>query len=615
MPAFVLFFSACAISKKSSSAKELSLIKDNHSVYSIVLPIHASVVEKSAAKELKEYLEKSTGVLLPIVTEENKMSNSIFIGQTKYAAKHKIIERKPESWIIKAVDGNLILTGGNTRGVLYAVYHFLEDIVGVRWWDPWEEDVPKISELSVQPSLFLKGTPSFAYRDLYDSIFDEMGIDPKAAKAYYSLYQARNRLNGHFSYTPPEYGDRIKYGKPYHVHTFSRYFPIEKYFKEHPEWYAWSMKKNVRIDNGQLCLSNKEMLEVFKQKVKDSIAASYKLSDMRGETRPEFFSVSLNDVEGLCECNDCTQQYKEKGLSGYALAFVNKIADYISNIYPEVKIETLAYWQYRVPPLDATRPAKNVMIRLAEDRKDLIHTVDHPNNKEEMERLIQWEQLCDNNNLYIWDYYLNYSNATHVPVHRFQPDLVLFKNHNVQGIFGEIEWPLVADMWNMRVWMLAKLFENIDLHTDSLMQDFTKKYYGNAAPQINEFLYMVRNSVDDKNSFVSFRTNVFAEAYFTLDIAVKANQLFEQALKNVKDNDVHARRVRHARSYFDKVIVKRTTFFATEAQKRGQLLNDLGLNRKLAARRIVAALTEQAKLKALDTKTKKEMDIYKKVYE
>lgn len=613
----ILFINACAINKSQNSANKdnLTIAKEKTSEYQIVLPVNPSEVEESAANELKIYIEKSTGAVLHITNEDKKVAKAIYIGNTKYAAKNKAIINEPEGWIIKASGTNLILTGGKTRGVLYAVYHFLEDVVGVRWWDPWEEYVPMIGQLSIRSDLSLHGVPSFAYRDLYDSIFDDMGIDPKTAKADYSLYQARNRLNGHFSFTPQEYGGRIKYGKPYHVHTFSRYFPVKKYFSRHPEWYAWSKDKKTRIDDGQLCLSNKELLEVFKQKVRDSIFASYQLAQERGETKPEFFSVSLNDLDGLCECDDCSKLYIEKGKSGYAIFFVNKIADYIAAVYPEVKIETLSYWQYIIPPLDNTKPAKNVVLRLAEEGRDLANTIENRNNKDVLQRLKQWQKLCDNNNLYIWDYYLNYSNATHVPMFRFQQDLEIYKKHGAQGIFGEIEWPLVADMWNMRVWMLAKLFENIHLNTDSLIADFAVNYYAEAAPQIKEYLYMVRKSVDSTNSFISFRTNVFAENYFTLDIAIKANKLFEEALSNVKDNEVAARRVRHARSYFDKVIVRRTAFFASEAQKRGLLLNNLGLNRKLAARRIVASLQEQGKFKTLDNKTIREIAVYKKVYE
>lgn len=600
-------------SLKATPGKELVLIEKGKSSYHIVLPVRPTVVEQTAAKELQEYVQKSLGVTLPVVMEDEGIRKGIYIGNTNFAAAAGISDSRDEAWIIAAVKGQLVITGGKTRGVLYAVYHFLEDIVGVRWWNPWEEDVPELSTLKVPDQCDMRGNPSFAYRDLYDSLFDDQGIDPKPVAEPYSLYMVRNRLNGHFGFTPKEYGGRIAYGKPYHVHTFSRYFPVKQYFDQHSDWYAWSKDKKQRIPNGQLCLSNNTLLEAFRHKVEDSIRISYEIADKRGEERPLFFSVSLNDVGGLCECEECAASIQNKGESGYALSFVNKIADYIAPLFPDARIETLSYWQYRIPPKDDTKPAKNVVIRLAEDHKDLMRPVDHPHNAEVLDRLKKWSDLCDHNNLYIWDYYLNYSNASNSSVFRFERDMRIFKEHNVQGLFGEIEWPLVADSWTLRIWVLAKLLENVDLQADDLIDEFLRRYYGAAADPIKEYYYLIKVATDSSDAFVSFRTNLFNEKYVNLDLASGGNRLFEQALENVKENDVLSRRVRHARTHLDKFIVNRNQVFASEAKSRGINFASTGLDRKQAARRIVDSLKEMMKVAVADQKTIREIDIYQKI--
>ena len=48
---------------------------------------------------------------------------------------------------VKTVDGSLVIAGGRPRGVLYGVYHFLEDVVGVRWLSPVAEYVPSRPQL------------------------------------------------------------------------------------------------------------------------------------------------------------------------------------------------------------------------------------------------------------------------------------------------------------------------------------------------------------------------------------------------------------------------------------------------------------------------------------
>lgn len=611
---FVLVLVAClfmAFGEKSRAGNQFIIISKGKTAYEIVLPVKPTVVEQTAAKELQEYLQKSTGVLIPVVAESNSVKKGIYVGATNYAKSAGAVDSREEAWIIKARNNNLILTGGQTRGVLYAVYHFLEDRIGVRWWSPWEEDVPKLSKITVCSNLYLNGNPSFAYRDIYDYLFDDLRVSPTGKT--FLPYQVRNRLNGHYTFAPPAYGGRISYGKPYHVHTFSRYFPVDKYFAIHPEWYAYSKEKKERINSGQLCLANKELLEIFKIKVRDSIKASYEKADRLGEKRPAFFSVSLNDVGGLCECDECAKLFQEKGESGYALSFVNKIADYIAPIYPDAKIETLSYWQYRIPPKDDTKPAKNVIIRLAEDRKDLMRPVDHPHNAEVLDRLKKWEKLCDNNNLYIWDYCLNYSNATTSSVFRFERDMHIFKEHNVQGLFMEVEWPLISDMWNLRFWVLEKLLENINLDTNVLIDDFVHHYYGAAAQPVKDFIYMIKASTDTSSAFVSFRTDVFKENYINLGMAIKGNKLMEQALSKVKNDEVTSRRVRHFRTYFDKVIVNRNGKFKEEAQAKGIDFATLPLDRKLVAQRIVSTLKEMTNYAINDVRTIREIGIYDKI--
>ena len=80
------------------------------------------------------YIEKSLGLKLSIVSENEAEGKCIYVGQTAYAKTAGAVGSSKENWIIKMHEGNLILTGGKEkrdRGIIYAVYHFLEDIVGV----------------------------------------------------------------------------------------------------------------------------------------------------------------------------------------------------------------------------------------------------------------------------------------------------------------------------------------------------------------------------------------------------------------------------------------------------------------------------------------------------
>jgi hypothetical protein len=107
----------------------------------IVLRDDATVPEHTAAGELAAYLGQAVGTAFSVVTETAAASdkNHIHVGFTA-AAKGLGIDSAafgPEEWIVRTHGNDLVLAGGRPRGTLYAVYHFLEDEVGVHWWNPY----------------------------------------------------------------------------------------------------------------------------------------------------------------------------------------------------------------------------------------------------------------------------------------------------------------------------------------------------------------------------------------------------------------------------------------------------------------------------------------------
>jgi len=110
--------------------------------YEIVEPISPRVVDKTAVNELKVYLDRlAAGGCITV----DGHSHAVFhVGDTAFACEQGIEVQKlaEEQWLIRSFGGAVVLAGGGERGALYAVYHFLEDFCGVRWWSEAEEDVP-----------------------------------------------------------------------------------------------------------------------------------------------------------------------------------------------------------------------------------------------------------------------------------------------------------------------------------------------------------------------------------------------------------------------------------------------------------------------------------------
>ena len=303
----------------------------------IVLPANATVIEQTAAEELNTYLEKMTGSKIPVVTEGTSTAAGIYIGATDFAAANNVTypdAQFNEGWAIKAVNGNLVLCGGETRGVLYSVYHLLEDCLGVRWWTYWEEYVPYVTEARVSGNYKDSGAPAFAYRDIHGG---------RTSIAETNVFCVRNRLNGDCSNAPAEYGSEESYGLPAHVHTFNRYFDITD-FQEHPEWFAYV--NGGRVSYGQLCLTNAGLVEEMTKRVLKSIETSYANADANGTNRPQYYDISPNDQEEHCNCTECFKARNEKGASGVLIHFINQVAEKVAEVYPDAYIETLAYASY-----------------------------------------------------------------------------------------------------------------------------------------------------------------------------------------------------------------------------------------------------------------------------
>ena len=198
---------------------ETLLIHDQQTEYTIVIPDDAQPVEQTAAEELQQYLQKALGAVLPIQQENRTFAKAFYIGHTEYARSAGILGTSTENWIIRVQDGNVILTGGvnaNDRGIIYAVYHFLEDIVGIRWWSVWEEYIPKLTRLSLASDFRKEGTPAFPYRKI---------LHHRKLDGFY--YDARNRGNvvgddglpdGAYHPSIRKLGGAMQMGRPHHVH-------------------------------------------------------------------------------------------------------------------------------------------------------------------------------------------------------------------------------------------------------------------------------------------------------------------------------------------------------------------------------------------------------------
>ncbi|HJN13886.1 MAG TPA: DUF4838 domain-containing protein, partial [Armatimonadota bacterium] len=445
------------------STQQIVLAKDSAAQCTIVLAHDAIEPEETAAAELADYLKKVTAAEFTIVKEAQEPGEGarIYIGPTEHAKESGVDCEVlgPERWVMRTVDGNLILAGGRPRGTLYAVYHFLEDVVGVHWWSPWEEHAPSQPTLSIT-GLDRHGEPVFQNRSLNVASYlvDQTPFP----------FAPRNRVNRPYAPMPFKYGGSAHFGPPRFVHTEGQY--IYRYkdaisFQRNPEWFAlkngerWVFNNQVGWSSkNQLCLSNPDLREAFLGKLKENI------SDTRDQPCPPMiFDVSLNDVPSLCECAPCQAVVRKHGGedTGLLLDFVNYMADGVRDEYPGVMIETLAYLNTEKVPQGIV-PRANVIVTLCDTRS--TYTKPIPRDEYFAQRLAAWSGVTSS--IFVWDYHTNGRDlALPMPFEStFQPDLQLFRKYNVIGVMTEYHYPIFEELRDLRLWLLAKLLE--DPHQD-----------------------------------------------------------------------------------------------------------------------------------------------------
>jgi len=443
----------------------------------IVVGHEPTLAERTAASELASYLQKATGTAFATVQEGDapKAGAAIYIGHTALAKRQGIDPAAlgSEQWVMRSVGDALILTGGRPRGTLYAVYRFLEDVVGVHWWNPFEETVPRKPMFAV-PALDRKGEPRFRYRDIYMLYGGDRG-----------RFAARNRLNRDGDAgIAPEYGGEMGYGPPYHVHTFYSYIPPEPCFKDHPEWFSLIGGKRSS-DHAQLCLTNPGLREVFAAKLAAYIEQARAAAKEKGQPAPTVFDISQNDWGGMCQCEPCQAIAKAEGSeAGPLLDFLNHIADAIRPKYPDVFIDTLAYQMTQQAP-KSIRPRDNLIIRLCDTTSNFTRPITHPENQAFRDHLLSWAKIAKN--LRVWDYAVTYAPYYGLPlptVHTYAADYRFYAEHNVEGVFTEHEYPILADLRDLKVWMMMKLLEDPHRDCEALLREFADGFYGPAGKHI-----------------------------------------------------------------------------------------------------------------------------------
>ena len=500
----------------------------------IVLAENADPLEHQAAEELQTYLQHISGVSLPITSEETS-GNVIRLGQ---------LEELAESAIAYGVEGEQFFIGGDSpKSTLYAVYAFLEKELNCRFYSPSVEHIPNRSSIKLSKAIQYEYSPPVTTRTVHSRLFYE---HPEFAHKLRVTTEAFPR------YVP---GAR--------VHTFHRFVPANMYYKEHPEYYA--LRNGKRIPT-QLCLTNESVFQL----VKDTVAGLLAL-----HPEADVVSVSQDDNTQYCQCANCEAIHKKEGApSGSMIHFVNRIAQE----FPDQQISTLAYQYTRKAP-KTIQPEPNVLITLCSIECDRSAPIEDK-CQDFTQDLIAWGEKT--NNIRIWDYTTQFTNflAPFPNLHTLHPNIELFVKNNAKWIF-EQHSNQPSELFELRSYLTAQLLWDPTADPDTIIDDFLKGYYHDAAPFIKDYITTIHDELVQDSSFFLFLYGDPSQGFRSFlreDLLVYYDSLYNEATEVVKDQPEVLQRVQEARLSLDYAILE---FAKTDLQKKLQETTTLPLRDRL----------------------------------
>ncbi len=488
----------------------------------ILIAKNAAAAEKFAATELANCLHAATGFQLSI--NEIALSAapkhysatgglSLLLGES-LAEMELGAERldlvQDEVRIESQSASCFCIYGGGTRGTLYAVYELL-DLLGCRWYHPYETLIPKLKHLCLPRQFSRK--PGFAYRE---TLWESGRAEP--------LWACRNRLNGSLHQLKETYGGCQKW-EPF-VHSFYKIIPPDQYAASHPEYYSFRQGQGHVTAGAQLCLTNPDVLQ---------IATEFVLKKM-SEADIRIVDVSQNDCASPCQCQACEELDRRGGSHAASLLhFCNRIAAVTSRTYPDKYVGTLAYTYTKKAPL-GLKAHKNVAVRLCNMGPYCVaHSIEKcSKNRPYLELLKEWQLAADN--IFVWHYATNFLHPLlFAPFFdSFSEDISFYKQQQVQGVFLQGLDSKGVSFAELHAYAMARCLWDPSRQYMTEVEDFAKAYYGAACASVMELIDLLHEKV--RTGCHSFIYTHPHEGIFGREQLQRAAVCLKQAFAAVRGN-------------------------------------------------------------------------------
>lgn len=453
----------------------------------IVLPENPTLNESFAAGEFRYWHKELTGRAEP--TYDVCIGRSF--GEKLFPDDIKFLEGS-EGFAVREKDGKLYLFGAKPCGNSFAVYDFLEKNTDIIW--------PSMAEGCDRVFTPVKAVPLKVVNYREKPTFEQRVCQVNNGEYYnhprtesYSLRLKVNSLLGSaarrkaFGFTEDDYC----------CHNFYQYLTWEKYKDTHPEYFGLRDGKRLRPGwEAQLCYTAEGGAE--------ALAREFVANRIDGGQPCETAGLGIDDQNNICQCENCMapitlpdgrvlRRDDDKELfdtARYWLWF-NKVAREIKRLKPDFRPNSLAYMQATKPP--PFKIEDNVIIGYVPASENMKQDFLGETNAKAWKGMQEWDARCTKWTNWQW---WGCAAAYPRPAHRvLKTNLELLSKMKLFRCKTEwIHKEGAQYVSAIEYWIYCRLMWNVNADVEALRDEFLRKAFRAAAPEMKRFYDVVRDT-------------------------------------------------------------------------------------------------------------------------
>ena len=486
-----------------NTTNTIKLAKNSRTTYTIVYDFSGDVLLDPAVRDLAATLEEITGAKFPVTPKTT--GDGIYIGVTAPGDKNKSFASRERR--IKSAGRDLYIYGDFRYGVAGAIYNFLREFCGCRWYTmTGDKRIPKDPNLEF-PAIDYRHVPSFkSLEHGHKGVFAANNPD------------IRDWVRRNNSFLMPDYSfgapdDGWNYIGPV-THTLAAYLPPiprkprtfdcdgtffagphpcfagQNNFKEHPEYFTLN-SDGVRVGDRQLCFSNPVVRKLLLKNIDTVIEAEH-----YDPKRDAILDFSQNDkLGGFCHCEKCKKLNEKYGTpGGVYFDFLVEMGKHFAKKYPRLTFRFFAYKEEMtgIPPKGLVFP-DNMSVIIAPLQQDFSKPLSAKHNVRFLNQMREWSKLCKE--IWLWNYPTLYTHGIYMyslfpGVWRNTENLKLAYKNRVRYLIAEQGGSVChgCSFKELNVYLQTLMAENVDIDVEAATKEFCDAVYGKAAPDILRYL-------------------------------------------------------------------------------------------------------------------------------